>query len=98
MARELKKKNRKQFKFTDQVAGMLADNSESLDESENELAATAIFLYLSDPLNFVCCPKCHAHLFEKQKLLSGGIAEKKCRCGNHIVFDIDAEKYLKGKK
>lgn len=90
------KKSRKNFRFTEQITGMLEDTADRLGMSENELVATCVFDVLSDRSNFIICPNCNNYVFYKSLLpIVNGVAEFNCKCGNHIWYDADEDKVLK---
>lgn len=93
------KSTRKNFRFTDQISGMLKDAAYRLDMSENELVSTCIFDVLSDRSKFIICPKCNNYIFYKALMpVSEGVAEFDCKCGNHIWYDVEEDKILKVSK
>lgn len=90
------KTKRKNFLFTEQITGMLEDTAGRLGMSENELVATCVFDVISDRSKFIICPNCKNYVFYKQLLpVANGVAEFDCKCGNHIWYDVDADKILK---
>ena len=93
------KQNRKHFRFTDQVAGMLQQHSEELQQSENELVADAIFSYLSDRKGFIVCPTCDAYIQRKEKIsVWEGVMEAECtKCKTQVWVDLDTMKIVKKK-
>jgi len=94
-----KKQNRKNFRFTDQVALMLTHAAEDLQLPENELVTTAIFDFLQDSTKFVICPDCNKRVFVKQLIPSGmDVTTMQCKCGTKIWFDTDNDTILKFKQ
>lgn len=93
-----KKVNRKNFRFTDQITGMIEDTAERIGMSENELVSTAVFDVLSDRSKFIICPECKNFVAYKSVIsISEGLGEFDCKCGAHIWYDFDTDKVLKHK-
>lgn len=79
---------RKNFRFTEQITGMLKEASDRLCMSENELVLTCVFDVLSDRSKFIICPNCEGYIFYKSLLhLTDGVAEFNCKCGAHILHN-----------
>lgn len=93
------KQARKNFRFTEQITGMLEDAADRLKMSENELVSTLIFDVLSDRSKFIICPACKNYIFYKSLLpTNDAVVEFDCKCGSHIWYDADADKVLKSSK
>lgn len=89
---------RKNFRFTDQIAGILEDSAVNLNTSENELVSIAIFDFLSDNKKFIICPTCKNKTFIKQLIPAGDLLSLKCNCGTAIWYDPEQDKIVKSKK
>ena len=87
---------RKNFRFTEQVAGMLSVAAKSLKCTESDVVSTCIFDTLSDRSKFIICPKCDKYLAYKSTLpIISQVVEVDCKCGGKLWWDADEDKILK---
>lgn len=90
------RENRKSFLFTNQLNDLLKQRSTELGISQNEIAADAIFDYLTRRSNFIICPTCDAYIAQREKISVGGVGEMECtQCKTRIWYDLDEDKILK---
>lgn len=91
-----KKTIRKNFRFTEQISGLLAEYADRTGKTENALVSTIIFAYLTDHKNFITCPEAGADLWIKEELQRvDGLQEFQCGNGARFWYDWENEKVVK---
>lgn len=56
------KRNRKNFRFTEQIKDLIEKAASQMGRSENDIVADAVFDYLGNRDRFVNCPGCGAYM------------------------------------
>lgn len=91
-----KKEVRKGYRFTAQISELLDEWTERLGKTETDLISTIIFLYLTDPRNFITCPEAGPDAWIKEEVpATEGISEFECENGNKFWYDWEQDKVIK---
>jgi len=93
-----KKNKRWNLRVGDELEERTKNLAYNLGISKNEVIENAVWSYVLDYKRFAKCPECQLPIFEKERMLIGGVGGVECKNGHQNAYDFDEDKFLSKKE